>query len=156
MVIKSSLVENLEVHMAGCELRNPPVQFRRDLWLHLGHRPTSSMSNFIGSVNSDLGNGSFRFEIRDAELVDRCSWKCSRVWKYKLTSDLREIYFFICLQWSCLKAVSVPTFVSCRRPAGLHRDERFCQVYVCMCVCVCVCVCVFCQYNYILQGWPDS
>ena len=40
----------------------------------------------------------------------------------------------MCLQWSCLKAVSVPTFVSnIGRPAGLHRNERSCQVYVHVC-----------------------
>ena len=33
MVIKDLLVENLQV--AGGQLRNPPVQFRRDLWPHL-------------------------------------------------------------------------------------------------------------------------
>ena len=43
----------------------------------------------------------------------------------------RCLLFLICLQWSCLQAVSVPTFVSNRRPAGLHRDEWSCKVYVC-------------------------
>ena len=39
-----------------------------------GDRPaSSSMSKFSASVNSDLGNGSFWVEIRDAEHVDRCS-----------------------------------------------------------------------------------
>ena len=74
------------------------------------------MSKFSASVNSDLGNGSFGVEIGDAEHVDRCSWKYTRVWSYQLTSDLdqRCLLFWICscgLQWSCLKAVSVPTFV---------------------------------------------
>ena len=31
------------------------------------------MSKFSASVNSDLGNGSFWLEIRDAEHVERCS-----------------------------------------------------------------------------------
>ena len=38
----------------------------------------------------------------------------------------RCLLFLICLQWSCLKAVSVLTSVSNRRPAGLHRDGRSC------------------------------
>ena len=59
-----------------------------------GDRPASSMSKFSASVNSDLGNGSCWLEIRDAEHVDRCSWKYTRVWSYQLTSDLRDVYFF--------------------------------------------------------------
>ena len=59
-----------------------------------GDRPASSMSKFSASVNSDLGNGSFWVEIRDAEHVDRCSRKYTRVWSYQLTTDLRDIYFF--------------------------------------------------------------
>ena len=92
-----------------------------------GDRPACNMSKLSAGVNSDLGNSSFWLEIRDAEHEDQCSWKCKRVWSYQLTSELRNVYFFkTCLQWSCLKAVSVPTFVSNRRPAGLHRDERSC------------------------------
>ena len=49
-----------------------------------GDWPASSMSKFSASVNSDL-------------------W----VWSYQLTSDLSTCV----LQWSCLKAVSVSTFV---------------------------------------------
>ena len=59
-----------------------------------GDRPASSMSKFSASVKSDLGNGSFWLKIRDAEHADRCSWKCTRVWSYQLTSDLRGVYFF--------------------------------------------------------------
>ena len=42
-------------------------------------QPVSSMSKFSARVNSDLVNGSFWLEIRDAEHVDRCSSKCTRV-----------------------------------------------------------------------------
>ena len=82
-----------------------------------GDRPASSMSKFSASVNSDLGNGSYWVEIRDAGHVDRCSWKYTRVWSYQLTSDLRNVYFFgYACNVSCLKAVSVPTIV----PGGLR------------------------------------
>ena len=37
---------------------------------------------------------------------------------------------------------SFGAYVCLRRPAGLHRNERSCCVYVSACVCVCVCVCV--------------
>ena len=57
-------------------------------------RPAPSMSTFSARVNSDLGNGSFWVEISDAERVDRCSWKCTRLRSYQLTSDLRDVYFF--------------------------------------------------------------
>ena len=77
-----------------------------------GDQPTSSMSKFSASVNSDPGNGYFWVEIGEAEHVDRCSWKYTRVWSCQLTSDLkRRLLFWKRLQWSCLKAVSVPTFV---------------------------------------------
>ena len=39
---------------------------------------------------------------------------CASRWSHQLTSDprSRDVYFFWkCLQWSCLKAVSVPTFI---------------------------------------------
>ena len=46
-------------------------------------------------VNFDLRNGSFWLEIGDAEHVDLYySWKCTRVWSYQLTSDLKDVYFF--------------------------------------------------------------
>ena len=38
-----------------------------------GDRPASSMSKYSAAVNSDLGNGSFGVEIRDAKHVDQCS-----------------------------------------------------------------------------------
>ena len=37
-----------------------------------GDRSTSGMAKYSAGVNSDLGNGSFWVEIRDAEHVDRC------------------------------------------------------------------------------------
>ena len=77
-----------------------------------GDRPASSMSKFCAAVNSDLGNGSFGVEIRDAKHVDRCSSISTRVWSHQLTSDLKRcLPFWKCLQWLCLKKVSVPSFV---------------------------------------------
>ena len=60
-----------------------------------GDRPASSLSKFSASVKTDLGNGSFWFEIGDAEHVYRCSWKCRRVWSYQLTFDLRAVYLCV-------------------------------------------------------------
>ena len=59
-----------------------------------GDWPASSMSKFIASVNSDLRNGFFMAEIGDAEHVDRCGRKYTRLCSYPLTSDLRDVYFF--------------------------------------------------------------
>ena len=39
-----------------------------------GDRPATGMSKLSASVNSDLGNCSFRLEIPHAEHVDRCCW----------------------------------------------------------------------------------
>ena len=69
-----------------------------------GDRPASSMSKVSAAVNSDLGNGSFWVEIRDAMHVDQCSSISTRVWPHQLTSDLKRCLLFQeCLQWSCLK-----------------------------------------------------
>ena len=94
-----------------------------------GDRPASSVSKLTASVNSDLGNGSFWLEIPHAEQdVVRCSWNMREFDRinWPLTSEMFTFVTF--LQWSYLKAVSVPTFVSNRRPAGLHRDERSCSM----------------------------
>ena len=112
---------NFEIHLCSSGVISDCIW--RDL-------TASSMSKFSASVNSDLGSREWFLLARNprrwaCRSMIRCSRKCTRVWSYPLTSDLRDVYFFICLQWSCLKAVSVPTFVSNRRPAGLDRDERF-------------------------------
>ena len=89
-----------------------------------GGRPASRMSRFSASVhvNSVLGHGSLWVTVRGAEHVDRCSLKYTRVWSYQLTSDLRYVYYFwICLQWSCLKTVSVPTSAT---SALVVREEK--------------------------------
>ena len=70
------------------------------------------MSKCSAGVNSNLGNGSFWVEIRDAKHVDRCRWISTWVWSHQLTSDLRYVYFFgkangrvwkvfrcLCLSW---------------------------------------------------------
>ena len=44
-----------------------------------GDRPASGMSKLSASVNSDLRNGSFWLEFRDAEHVDRCTDWCSEI-----------------------------------------------------------------------------
>ena len=80
--------------------------------LHFVDRPASSMSKFSVAVNSDLGNGPVWVEIRDAIYVDQCSSISTRVWLHQLTADLKRcLLFWICLQWSCIKEVSVPSFV---------------------------------------------
>ena len=60
-----------------------------------GDRPGSSMSKYSAAVNSDLGNGSFGVEIRDAKHADR--WTVQYLHEFDhinwpLTS--RDVYFF--------------------------------------------------------------
>ena len=72
-------------------------------------------------MNSDLGNsGSFCLwvEIRDAEHVDRCSWKCTRVRSHQLTSDLKRRYFFLEMLAIVVSESGFGAFVCLRRPAG--------------------------------------
>ena len=75
-------------------------------------------------VNSDLGNGSFWVEIRDTKLVDRCSWRSTRIHEFdrinwRLTS--KDVYFFEMLAMGVSES-SFSAYVCHRRPAGLHRD----------------------------------
>ena len=64
------LVKNLQV--VGGQLRKPPVHFRRDC---IGRSTSIQCVQLQPSMNSDLGNGSFWVEIRDANLVDRSTHK---------------------------------------------------------------------------------
>ena len=68
---KDLLAENLQV--AGGQLRNPPVHFRRDcIW-------RSTCIQYVQmepGVNSDFGNGSFGVEIRDTKHVDLLTSRC--------------------------------------------------------------------------------
>ena len=81
-------------------------------------------------MNSDLGNGSFWVEIRDAKHVDRCSLKDLHVHKFdrinwRLIS--RDVYSFF---WKCLQMVvsesSFHSYVCHRKPAGLHALRASC------------------------------
>ena len=76
-----------------------------------GDRPTSGMSKFSASVNSDLGNGSFWLQIPHAEHVDRCSWNMREFDRinWSLTSEM--FTFLNMLAMVVSEAVSVPTFV---------------------------------------------
>ena len=59
-----------------------------------GDRSASSMSKYSAGVNSEVGNGSLWVKIHDAEHVDQCRWRSTRVWSHQLTSDLNYVYFF--------------------------------------------------------------
>ena len=58
-------------------------ELRGESALNFGDRPATSMSKFSVGMNSDLGNGSFCVEIRDANHVD-------------VVEDLQE---FDCINW---------------------------------------------------------
>ena len=76
-------------------------------------------------MNSDLGNGSFWVEIRDAKHVHRCRWRSTWVWSHQLTSDLRDVHFLEMLTM-VVSENSFGAYVCPRRPVGLHRDSGSC------------------------------
>ena len=95
-----------------------------------GDWSSSSMSKVSASVNSDIGNGSLWAKIGDAECVDQCSWKYTRVWSYQLTSDLSDVYFLVMLTWLAMvgseSSFGAYVCLIIRRPAGLLNDKRSC------------------------------
>ena len=115
---KNLLVDKLQV--AGDQLRNPPVKFRHEPWLHLvidqhpvclnrARRELWPRKWFL------LGRKALRYACRSIfslEHVDRRRWKSILVWSRPLTSDLKRCLLFRkCFHWSSLKVVSVPTTV---------------------------------------------
>ena len=94
----------LVVLVAGSQLRNPPVKFRHERWLHLAIDQRSIQHVQIeAGLNSDPGNDSFSVEICDAKHVDqsiltrRCrstQVKLYTVWSHQLTPDLKRCLLF--------------------------------------------------------------
>ena len=68
-------MKNLQV--AGGQLRNPPVHFRRD---SIGRSTSIQYVQIEPGMNSGLGNGSFWVEIRDAKHVDQSIHKYINMW----------------------------------------------------------------------------
>ena len=64
------------MHVAGSQLRNPPVKFRYERRLHLAidQHPDRDRDRDVqieAGLNFDPGNDSFRDKLRDAKHVDR-------------------------------------------------------------------------------------
>ena len=59
------------MQVAGSQLRNPPVKFQQERWLHIWRSISIQHVQIEAGMNSDPGNDSFWFKIRDAEHVDR-------------------------------------------------------------------------------------
>ena len=123
-IFRNSFIQNYRFLYCGyqkiswwriCRWQVVNFEIHHELGLHLAIDQHPVCPNLAPAWTLTLEMVSFEFwvEIHDAEHVDRCSWKYTRVWLYQLTSDLRDVYFLDipCLHWWCLKAVSVPTFV---------------------------------------------
>ena len=112
------------LQVAGSQLRNPPVKFRHERWLHLVIHQHPAFQIEAG-LNSDPGNDSFwdksvtlsmLIDLLTVVHVDRRRWR-----SHQLTSDLKGCLLFRkCLRWSSRKAVSVPTSVI----GGLGAQQR--------------------------------
>ena len=59
------------MQVAGSQLRNPPVKFRQERWLHIWRSISIQHVQMEAGLNSDPGNDSFSDKIRDAKHVDR-------------------------------------------------------------------------------------
>ena len=59
------------LQVAGSQLRNPPVKFRQERWLHIWRSISIQHVQIEARLNSDPGNDSFWDKIRDVEHVDR-------------------------------------------------------------------------------------
>ena len=113
----------------GGQLRNPPVKFRNERWLHLAidqHPvcPNRARRELWPRKWFLLGRNPWRYACRSifslVDLhVDRRRWRSILVWSRQLTSDLMRCFlFWKCLHWSSLKVV-FGAYVCHRRPAGL-------------------------------------
>ena len=58
------------MQVAGSHLRNPPVKFRQERWLHIWRSISIQHVQMEAGLNSDPGNDSFWDKIRDAKHVD--------------------------------------------------------------------------------------
>ena len=103
------------LQVAGSQLRNPPVKFRQERWLHLAidqHPacPNGGRLELWPRKWFLLEQNPWRWacwSICSLVHVDRCRWRSNQ-----LTSDLKRCLLFQkCLRWSSRKAVSVPTSV---------------------------------------------
>ena len=66
------------MQVAGSQLRNPPVKFRQERWLHIWRSICIQHVQMEAGLNSDPGNDSFSDKIRDAKHVDRSThYTCS-------------------------------------------------------------------------------
>ena len=54
------------MQVAGSQLRNPPVKFRQERWLHIWRSISIQHVQMEAGLNSDPGNDSFWVKIRDA------------------------------------------------------------------------------------------
>ena len=103
------------LQVAGSQLRNPPVKFRHERWLHLAIDLHPACPN-RGRLELWPRKWFLLGQIREAKHVDRSTHYSTvdrRRWRsHQLTSDLKGCLLFRkCLRWSSRKAVSVPTSV---------------------------------------------
>ena len=119
------------MQVEGSQLRNPPVKFRQERWLHIWRSISIQHVQMEAGLNSDPGNDSFSDKIVRWACwsiyslvqchVDRRRWR-----SHQLTSDLKRCLLFRkCLRWSSRKAVSVPTSVM----GGLGAPQRLAILY---------------------------
>ena len=98
------------LQVAGSQLRNPPVKFRHERWLHLAIDLHPACPN-RGRLELCPGNDSFWDKsVTLTILIDLLTVDRRRGRSHQLTSDLKGCLLFRkCLRWSSRKAVSVPT-----------------------------------------------
>ena len=111
-----------KLQVAGSQLRNPPVKFQHERWLHLAidqHPACPNRARLELWPRKWFLLGQNCWSIYSLDLVvhvDRRRWR-----SHQLTSHLKRCLLFRkCLRWSSRKAVSVPTSVI----GGLGAPQR--------------------------------
>ena len=133
------------IQVAGNQLRNPPVKFRQERWLHIWRSICIQHVQMEAGLNSDPGNDSFSDKIRDAKHVDRSTHysTCRSTQVKSASTDLwpQEMFTFSEMLALVESESSFGAYVCHRRPGGSMATSHLVGVCVCVCVCVCMCVC---------------
>ena len=107
---------------AGSQLRNPPVKFRQERWLHIWRSISIQHVQMEAGLNSDPGNDSFSDKIRDAKHVDRSTHfsTCRSTQVKSASTDLwpQEMFTFSEMLALVESESSFGAYVCQRRPGG--------------------------------------
>ena len=135
------------MQVAGSQLRNPPLKFRQERWLHIWRSISIQHVQIEAGLNSNPGTDSFSDKsVTLSMLIDLLTSTMScRSTQVKIESTdlwLQEMFTFSEMLALVESESSFGAYVCQRRPGGSRATSDIVGVCVCVCVCVCVYVCV--------------